>query len=113
MNIPSMPHYAPQWIEEWCCENGWTDSFVDCSRYWGFPPNSVMPVPIPAAVLRAIKAQKGLCWQEKISCTLAIGATAVAIAWSWWSASPMPLVLAFGFCAVTVVQLEDELLEDW
>ena len=60
-----MNHYAAQWIEDWCSENGWTDLFRERTDYWAFPPNAVMPVPIPTQVLRSIKANRGLCFEEK------------------------------------------------
>jgi hypothetical protein len=105
-----MKHFAAQWIEEWCQENGWTDLFLECSRYWAFPPNAVMPVPIPNQVLRTIKAEKGLCFEEKVWCLAAVfGAVTAGIA-SYVLSSPMPLVAAFAFCAVTAARLEDETL---
>ena len=103
-----MNHYSAQWIEAWCNDNGWTDWFKERSSYWAFPPNSVMPVPIPTQVLRAIKAEKGLCYEEKVWCAAAAFCAAIAVASSVVLSSPMPLVVAFAFCAVTVARLEDE-----
>ncbi|UBF25146.1 hypothetical protein K9N68_26475 [Kovacikia minuta CCNUW1] len=106
-----MNHYSAQWIEEWCQDNGWTDWFMECSRYWAFPPNGVMPVPIPTQVLRTIKAEKGLCFEEKIWCLMAVLIALLASISTYFLASPMPLVVAFAFCAVTVARMEDDTLE--
>lgn len=103
-----MNHYSAQWIEEWCQDNGWSDWFLECSRYWAFPPNAVMPVPIPTQVLRTIKAQKGLCYEEKIWCLAAVASAAFAAVSTYCLSSPLPLLAAFAFCAVTVARLEDE-----
>lgn len=105
-----MKHFSALWIEEWCQENGWSDWFLECSRYWAFPPNAVMPVPIPTQVLRTIKAQKGLCFEEKLWCLAAVSGAVLAGVSTYFLASPMPLVAAFAFCAVTAAQLEDDTL---
>ncbi len=102
-------HYSLQWIETWCEENGWTDLFVERrNNYWAFPPGGVMPEPIPVNVLRLIKAQNGLTFEERLWSTSAVIGTISAILFSFWFQSPMPLVLAFAFNAVTVAQLELE-----
>ncbi|MGA7933332.1 MAG: hypothetical protein WCA35_07280 [Kovacikia sp.] len=106
-----MNHYSAQWIEEWCQENGWSDWFMECSHYWAFPPNGVMPVPIPTQVLRTIKAEKGLCFEERIWCLAAVLIALLASISTYFLASPMPLVVAFAFCAVTVARMEDDTLE--
>jgi hypothetical protein len=103
-----MNHYATQWIDDWCQENGWSDWFVERSRYWGFPPNAVMPLPIPRQALRTIKAQHGMCFQERIWCLSAVGATIAASVSSYFTSSPMPLVVAFAFCALVMAYMEDE-----
>jgi len=103
-----MNHYSAQWIEDWCNDNGWTDWFKERSSYWAFPPNSVMSVPIPTQVLKSIKAERGLCYEERIWCVAATFSAAVAIVSTFAMGSPMPLVAAFAFCAVTVARLEDE-----
>ncbi len=103
-----MNHYSEQWIQDWCQENGWTDWFRERSIYWAFPPNAVMPTPIPTTVLRAIKAKNGLCIEERAWCLVAIASTLVAAASGYFLSSPMPLVVAFGFCALIVAQLEPE-----
>ena len=106
-----MNHYSATWIEEWCQDNGWTDWFMECSRYWAFPPNAVMPVPIPNQVLKAIKAQKGLCFEEKAWCLAAVFSAIAGGLGTYFFSSPMPLLAAFAFCAVTVARMEDETLE--
>ena len=105
-----MKHFASQWIEEWCQENGWTDWFLECSRYWAFPPNAVMPVPIPKQVLKRIKAEKGLCFEEKLWYLASISGAVLAGVSAYFMSSPMPLVAAFAFCAVVVAQMEDDTL---
>ncbi|MBD2075705.1 hypothetical protein H6F86_17775 [Phormidium sp. FACHB-592] len=103
-----MNHYAAQWIEDWCAENGWTDLFQERTDYWAFPPNAVMPVPIPTQVLRSIKANQGLCVEEKIWCTAAGLSAIIAASLSYFFATPMPLVAAFAFCAIVVARMEDD-----
>ncbi|MCE2665152.1 MAG: hypothetical protein LW716_21805 [Microcystis sp. 53602_E8] len=89
-----MKHFHEPWIQEWCQENGWTELFLErYSNYWAFPPNAVMPEPIPTKVLQNIKRQKGLSPAEKLWLGLAC---------------PMPIVLAFAFDAVTAARLEVE-----
>lgn len=65
-----------------------------------------MPEPIPQTTLRAIKAEKGLCSQERLWSSAAVVLTAIAVLLSYLTKSPMPLVLAFAFDAVTVAKLE-------
>jgi hypothetical protein len=103
-----MNHYSSQWIEDWCQDNGWTDWFLERSRYWGFPPNAVMPMPIPSQALRSIKASRGLCFEERVWCGVAVCSAAIAIAASYVMSSPMPLLAAFAFCAIITAQMEDE-----
>jgi hypothetical protein len=103
-----MNHYADHWIENWCRDNGWTDWFIEQSKYWGFPPNAVMPVPIPSQVLRSLKAQYGLCHEEQLWSLSAIGSAVLGALLSYWTASPMPLVTAFAYCAIVVARMDDE-----
>lgn len=103
-----MNHYALQWIEDWCHDNGWTDLFQECSLYWAFPPNAVMPVPIPTDVLRSIKAEKGLCREEQIWCLAAVSSAIAAAVGTYCFASPLPLLLAFAFCAIVVGRMEED-----
>ncbi|MGI0492175.1 hypothetical protein ACN4EG_10200 [Alkalinema pantanalense CENA528] len=105
-----MNHYCEQWIADWCLENGWTDWFRDRSSYWAFPPNAVMPVPIPQQVLRAIKAEKGLSADERFWCLVATTVFLVSLGLSCVLAAPIPLVAGFAFCAIVVGTLEDEAL---
>ena len=105
-----MKHYRDEWIEEWCQANGWSEPFAERNdHYWAFPPNGVMPEPISGKSLKVIKAQKGLTLQEKIWLGCAGMFSLLAVAFSWLFKCPMPIVLAFGFSAVTAVQLEVEL----
>ncbi|MBI4780515.1 MAG: hypothetical protein HY785_04260 [Oscillatoriophycideae cyanobacterium NC_groundwater_1537_Pr4_S-0.65um_50_18] len=104
-----MNHYCLTWIENWCFENGWTEPFVERrNEFWAFPPNGVMPVPIPSQALQMIKQEHGLTIHEKVGCWAAIGASVVAIASTYLLDCPMPLVAAFGICAVIVAGLETE-----
>jgi hypothetical protein len=106
-----MNHYSAKWIEEWCQDNGWTDWFLECSRYWAFPPNAVMPVPIPVQVLQTIKAQKGMCFEEKVWSLAAVVSAIAGGICTYYMASPMPLMAAFAFCAITAARMEDDALE--
>ncbi|MBD2196025.1 MULTISPECIES: slr1957 family protein [Calothrix] len=104
-----MNHYAIEWIEAWCRENGWTDLFVERrNNYWAFPPGCVMPEPIPVQALRLIKAEKGLTAEEKWWSISAIIGTVVAVLSTVVLKCPMPLVFAFAFNAITVAQFEME-----
>ena len=104
-----MKHYCDEWIWEWCNNNGWTDLFLErCDYYWAFPPGAVMPEPIPASTLRAIKREKGFSHEERWWVTIAITSTVVAIALTCLMMSPMPLIFAFAFDAITVAQMENE-----
>jgi hypothetical protein len=103
-----MNRFAAQWIDEWCAKNGWTDWFKERSDYWAFPPHAVMPVPIPRTVLQTIKAQKGMCFEEKLWCLGAVGSAIAGGGLSYVLASPMPAVAAFAFCAMIVARLDED-----
>ncbi len=108
-NLVFMNHYCFTWIENWCVENGWSEPFLERrNEYWAFPPNGVMPVPIPTQALRLLKQQYGLTDNERIWCFAAIASTIVAISSTCLLESPMPLIAAFAFCAATVAGLEVE-----
>lgn len=106
-----MNHYCEKWIADWCTENGWTDWFRERSRYWAFPPNSVMPVPIPSQVLKAIKVEHGLSTDERLWCQIAVVAFVLSLLLGFLILSPIPVVAGFAFCAIVVGNLEDEDLE--
>jgi hypothetical protein len=102
-----MRHYNDEWIQDWCQENGWTDWFMEpLNHYWAFPPGAVMPEPIPQTTLRSIKANRGMCLEERTWAIAALLATTGAILLGYFTKSPMPLVLAFAFDAITVGRLE-------
>jgi hypothetical protein len=103
-----MRHYSEDWLQEWCRENGWTELYIERCQYWAFPPGAVMPEPIPPKALKLIKAEKGLCGEEKLWMTLAAIVSVVAAILSCILKSPMPIVLAFAFSAITVALLEVE-----
>ena len=104
-----MKHFCDEWIQEWCEENGWTDLFIERkNHYWAFPPGAVMPEPIPAPTLKLIKAQKGLCPDERMWSVAAVMAAIAGIVLSYLLKCPMPLVFAFGLGAIAVARLEVE-----
>ena len=103
-----MKHYSEEWINEWCQLNGWTELYIERSQYWAFPPGAVMPEPIPPQVLKLIKAERGLCGEERFWSIAAVVVTVVATILSYCLKSPMPMVLAFAFAAITVAMLEVE-----
>ncbi|WP_041698858.1 hypothetical protein [Thalassoporum mexicanum] len=103
-----MKHLRDEWVNDWCQENGWTDLYIERNHYWAFPPGAFMPMPIPSKALRCIKAQHGMCNQEKslaiAAIIIAIGAVGLTFSFN----SPMPLIFAFAFGAITVALLEVE-----
>lgn len=102
-----MNHYCHAWIEDWCREHGWTELFMrKRNEYWAFPPNAVMPLPIPSQVLRQIKAERGLSIDEKFWCSIAVAVSLITAGLSYLAQSPMPFVAAFAFCAIVVASLE-------
>ncbi|MGQ9866658.1 MAG: hypothetical protein ACUVSQ_10345 [Pseudanabaenaceae cyanobacterium] len=104
-----MQHFQEEWILEWCQDNGWTDLFMERPpNYWAFPPNAVMPEPIPVTVLRTIKAQKGLSQDERFWAIAAVTTAAIGALGSVLWQCPLPLVVAFAFCALAVARLEVE-----
>ena len=105
-----MQHFHDEWIQEWCDRNGWTDLFCErYNNYWAFPPNCVMPEPIPQKVLRLIKSEKGLSKSEQklAGITAIISIFAVALSYLWMS--PMPLMFAFGLNAISFASMECEI----
>ncbi|WP_232318882.1 hypothetical protein [Synechococcus sp. 7002] len=106
----SMRHYCDEWIQEWCDGNGWTDpTLVSTNFYWAFPPNGVMPEPIPGEILRLIKSEKGFTQDEKRWLAFAAGVTLVSGIFTYYWHCPLPLVMAFAFSAVTAARLEVEI----
>lgn len=104
-----MQHFQDEWIQEWCNANGWTEFFRErANNYWAFPPGAVMPEPIPSKILRLIKSQKGMSWEEQYWSCLAVIFSLLAGGITLWSENPLPLLFAFAFAAVTVARLEVE-----
>lgn len=104
-----MRHYYDEWIQEWCDINGWTEPMpVSPNFYWAFPPNGVMPEPIPHDILRLIKAEKGLTGDEKTWLAIAVSVSLCCAALTYYWQCPLPLVAAFALSAVTVARLEVE-----
>ena len=105
-----MQHFHDEWIQEWCDRNGWTDLVRErYNSYWAFPPNCVMPEPIPQKVMRLIKNEKGLSNSEQKLLTATAIFSTVAVVSSWILMSPMPLMLAFGFSAISFASMECEI----
>lgn len=107
-NKLKMKHYTEEWLNEWCYEHGWTDLYIERYQYWAFPPGAVMPEPIPPQALRLIKAEKGLCTEEKLWLSTAAIVSILAAILSYALKCPMPLVFAFAFGAITAARLEVE-----
>jgi len=104
-----MKHFHDDWIQEWCDTNGWTDLIRErYNNYWAFPPNAVMPEPIPHNVLQVIKDKKGFSNDEQLWLTGAMLLSLAAIVLCFLMGNPMPMVLAFAFDAITVAKLEVE-----
>lgn len=104
-----MQHFNDDWIQEWCDSNGWTDLFQErYDHYWAFPPNCVMPEPIPQKVMRLIKSEKGLTASERKWLTYAGVISVLALVATFFFLTPMPLMFAFGFDAVTFARMECE-----
>ena len=104
-----MQHFNDEWIQEWCDRNGWTDVFMErYNHYWAFPPNCVMPEPIPQKVMRLIKSEKGLTSDEQKWFSWATVVSLAAVAASFFLATPMPIMFAFAFDAIVVARMECE-----
>lgn len=102
-----MQHFHDEWIQEWCDRNGWTDLVKErYNNYWAFPPNCVMPEPIPQKVMRLIKSEKGMTSNEQKWLFSAAIVSIIAIFASCIYISPMPIMFAFGFDAITVARID-------
>ena len=101
-------HYCEQWIADWCQDHGWTDYFRESSAYWAFPPQAVMPCPLPDRALKSIKADKGLSLSEKQWFSIALLSLVSGTTLSFAINQPLPLILGFAFCAIVVGQIDDE-----
>jgi hypothetical protein len=99
-------HFSEDWIREWCYENGWTDLFLNRRDYWAFPPNGVMPLPIPKETLLEIKADKGFSEEEKVWLSVTVVVSFLATILSYFLRCPMPLVFAFAFSAIVVANFD-------
>ena len=102
-----MQHFHDEWIQEWCDRHGWTDLFRErYNHYWAFPPNCVMPEPIPQKVMRLIKSEKGMSNNEQQWLLFAAIISVLALFASCFWLSPMPLMFAFGFDAITFARMD-------
>ncbi len=105
-----MQHFHDEWIQEWCDRNGWTDlSRERYNHYWAFPPNCVMPEPIPQKVMRLIKSEKGLSNSEQRLLIFTTIFSIAALVCSYFLMSPMPLMFAFGLNAISFASMECEI----
>lgn len=34
-------------VRQWCQDNNWTDLFIHENKFYAFPPNAVIPLPVP------------------------------------------------------------------
>ena len=105
---PRINHYCEHWIADWCHDHGWTDYFRESTSYWAFPPQAVMPCPLPEPALKSIKAENGLSSHEKRWFSLALLSLVSGTALSFAINQPLPLILGFAFCAIVVGQMDDE-----
>ncbi len=104
-----MKHFKQEWIEEWCQAHGWTELYMERQgNYWAFPPDAVIPQPIPVSVLRAIKASKGLSPMERQMTYLGVAIAIVSVIFTLAWRSPMPITLAFAIVALIAASLEPE-----
>ena len=101
-------HYCEQWIADWCQDHGWTYYFRESTAYWAFPPQAVMPCPLPDRALKSIKADKGLSLSEKQWFSIALISLVSGTTLSFAINQPLPLILGFAFCAIVVGQMDDE-----
>lgn len=95
-------------VLDWCNQNGWTDLFVECYRYWAFPPGGVIPEPLPADVVGSFASERSLsteakCWYGATILT----ATLAAFASFYWN-SMMPVTTVFVFAALVLAKLDEE-----
>jgi hypothetical protein len=103
-----MPKVLHQYIQQWCQENGWTDLFVEQRQFWAFPPNAVLPVPVPTHALEGFYAEREMTPQVGLINLFSIGAALGAVFLTEFTQSPIPLLAAFGCCAIAVALLEEE-----
>jgi hypothetical protein len=103
-----MPRVLHQYIQQWCQENGWTDLFVEQRQFWAFPPNAVLPVPVPTQALKGFYAEREMTPQVGLLNLSALGAALGAVFLTVFTLSPVPLLAAFGCCAIAVALLEEE-----
>jgi len=102
-----MQHFHDEWIQEWCDRNGWTDVVRErYNHYWAFPPNCVMPEPIPQRVMRLIKSEKGMTNNEQKWLFSVAIVSVTALFASCFLMTPMPLIFAFGFDAITFARMD-------
>ena len=99
----------PLWpdLNQWCCDNGWTDLFVERYQFWAFPPGSVLPLPVPSTVLEDIHARHYHAWKYPVGYSAVITGSAFALLCSLLMHSPMPAIVAFACSAIAIGILDD------
>ncbi|MCS7029933.1 MAG: hypothetical protein NZL92_00170 [Gloeomargarita sp. SKYG116] len=102
-----MKRWADAWIDRWCREHGWSEWMAVEGTYWAFPPQAVMPVPIPEEVLHQLKATYGLSPHERWAVGLMGVSSLAAFIGSWYSHCPLPLVGVFTLGALLTAALDD------
>ncbi len=102
-----MTHPLYPQLSQWCHDNGWTDLFVERYQFWAFPPGSVLPLPLPSAVLEDIHIKHYHRLKYSLSYGAVLLGTGVAIVLTALSHSPMPLMAAFAFGAIAIGILDD------
>jgi len=103
----AMNKYCMSWIQEWCRANNWSEPFRQCDEYWAFPPQAVMPLPIPSQELQLIKAEKGASPAERLWFAMVWSVSAIALTTGVWLQNPMPMVFAFAFCAMVFAAMDE------
>ena len=102
-----MTHPLYPYLNQWCNDNGWTDLFIERYQFWAFPPGSVLPLPLPSAVLEDIHSQHYHNIKYSLPYLTVLLGMMSAISLSFLSHSPMPLIAAFAVGAIAVGILDD------
>ena len=50
-------------IRQWCVDNNWTDLFICENKFYAFPPNAVIPLPVPLEE-NQLNYKRGRCNQS-------------------------------------------------
>lgn len=102
-----MTHPLYPYLSQWCRDNGWTDLFVERYQFWAFPPGSVLPLPLPSAVLEDIHSQHYHRLKYSVSYAAIVVGIMLATGLSVLAHSPMPVIAMFAVSAIAVGILDD------